>query len=148
MAASHEYETTLDRAGLAMAAGSLLGGGVVTALLAMGGTSGVMELVWGTLIGAVFVSIGIAAVVGPLWLVMHVAGLRRARHAAMVGALVAMVVVIGARTWGFGMGDMPPIDGRTLAMAWLSALATSLLWALAAALIGLAMWRIAYRRVR
>jgi hypothetical protein len=44
------------------------------------------------------------------------------------------------------MLDMPVMDNRTWIYVWLSALATSAVLAAAAALIGVIMWRIAYRR--
>ena len=39
-------------------------------------------------------------------------------------------------------------DALTLLFRWLSGAATSLVLAFVSALIGLAMWRVAYRRVR
>ena len=144
--ALHVYEATLDRVGLALAAGSALGGALVVGLRLVAGERNPMFLTGSWLLGAVFVAIGITAVVGPLWLVMHVAGLRRARHAALIGALAALAIFVAAQTWGFGMLDMPIMDNRTWLYVWLSALATSAVLAVAAALIGLIMWRIAYRR--
>jgi hypothetical protein len=142
------YETSIDRAGLALGAGSLLSGIFVCALLALGGRYEVATLATGWLIGSVFSAIAITAVAGPLWLVMHVAGLRRARHAALVGAVTAMAVFVGAQTYGFGLFDMPVMDQRTWLFRWLSALASSAVLAALAALIGAVMWRIAYRRMR
>ncbi len=144
--ALHVYDATLDRVGLALAVGSGLGGALVVALRLIAGERNPMFLTGSWLLGTVFVAIGITAVVGPLWLVLHVAGLRRARHAAMVGALSALAIFVGAQTWGFGMLDMPVMDNRTWIYVWLSALATSAVLAAAAALIGVIMWRIAYRR--
>ncbi|MEZ0243246.1 MAG: hypothetical protein ACAH11_07715 [Sphingomonas sp.] len=146
MRALHVYEATLDRVGLALAVGSALGGALVVALRLVAGERNPMFLTGSWLLGTVFVAIGITAVVGPLWLVMHVAGLRRARHAAMIGALAALAIFVGAQTWGFGMLEMPVMDNRTWLYVWLSALATSVVLAMAAALIGAIMWRIAYRR--
>jgi hypothetical protein len=144
--APRRYDTTIDRLGLALGAGSVLAGTIVLALVLMGGQRDPLGLAMGWLIGSVFGGIGITAVAGPLWLVMHVAGLRRARHAALVAAVTAMAIFVGAQTYGFGMFEMPPMDGRTWLFRWLSALASSTVLAVLAAGIGVVMWRIAYRR--
>lgn len=146
MRALHVYDATLDRVGLALAAGSGLGGALVVVLRLIAGEYDPMVLTVSWLLGTVFVAIGITAVVGPLWLVLHVAGLRRARHAAMIGALSAMALFVGTQTWGFGMLEMPVMDNRTWLYVWLSALASSAILAAAAALIAVVMWRIAYRK--
>ena len=140
------YETTLDRAGLALGTGSALAGVIVLILLLLGGQREPLNLLGGWLLGGIFSGLAITAVGGPVWLVMHVAGWRRAWHAALVGALIAMVIFVGAQTYGFGMFDMPEMDGRTLLFRWLSAVASSVLLAALAAGIAAIMWRIAYRR--
>ncbi len=145
--APRQYETTIDRAGIALAIGSALGGGVVLALLLLGGQREPFALATAWAIGSLFIGIGMTAVAGPLWLVMHVAGLRRARHAALVGAVAALAVFVGAQTYGFGLLEMPVIDSHTWMFRWASAIATSAVLALIAALIGGIMWRVAYRRV-
>jgi hypothetical protein len=146
MRVQRRYDITIDRAGLALGVGSALAGKIVLVLLVMGGQREPLDLLSGWLIGSVFSGIAITVVGGPIWLVMHIAGLRRAWHAAMVGALTAMVIFVGAQTYGFGMFDMPTIDGRTWLYRWLSALASSALLAIIAAAIAAIMWRIAYRR--
>ena len=146
MRVQRRYDTTIDRAGLALGAGSALAGLVVLGLLLLGGQRDPLDLLRGWLIGSLFSAIAITAVGGPIWLVLHVAGLRRAWHAGLVGALIAMMLFTGAQTYGFGLLDMPSIDSRTWLFRWLSALATSALLAAFAAAIGAAMWRIAYRR--
>jgi hypothetical protein len=142
------YEATLDRVGLALGLGSVLGGGIALGLTLLGGDRDPLHLVMLFLLGTLFVGIGITAVAGPLWLVMHVAGLRRWYHAAMVGAFTALAIFIGAQTYQFGLLEMPALDGRTWMFRWISAIGTSLLLAIVAAVIGLIMWRIAYRRQR
>lgn len=144
-APARSYETTLDRAGLALATGGVLGGLVVLLLVLAGGQRDPATLLaaWG--LGALFVTLGIAAVAAPLWFALHLAGLRRARHAAALGALLAMILFVAGQTYGFGLFDAPPSDGRTALFRWLSAIATSALVAIAAAGIGAAMWRVAYR---
>jgi hypothetical protein len=124
--AVRRYDTTIDRAGLALGVGSVFAGLIVLGLLLIAG-------------------IAITAVGGPLWLVMHVAGLRRARHAALVGAVTALAIFVGAQTYGFGLFEMPPMDSRALLFRWISAVASSGILALFAAGIGALMWRIAYR---
>jgi hypothetical protein len=146
--APRNYEATLDRAGLALGVGSALGGCAAMGLLLLGGQRDPVALsaIW--ILGSVLVGLGITAVAGPLWLVMHVAGLRRMRHASLVGAVTALAIFVGAQTYGFGLIDVPVIDSRTWLFRWISAIATSAVLALLAAAIGAVMWRIAYRRER
>jgi hypothetical protein len=147
MRAPQSYEATLDRVGLALGVGAALGGCLVLGLFILGGRHDPIQLTMAWLLGTVFVGIGITAVAGPLWLVMHVAGLRKARYAAAIGALSALGILVGAQTWGFGLFDMPVIDNRTLMYRWASALLVTVVPAVLAALIAALMWRIAYRRV-
>jgi hypothetical protein len=140
------YETSIDRAGLALGAGSALAGFLILILLLLGGQRAPLSLLAGWLIGSVFSGLAITAVGGPIWLALHIAGLRRAWHAAAVGAATAMLIFVGAQTYGFGMFGLPALDGRTWLFRWLSALATSALLAALAAAIAATMWRIAYRR--
>jgi hypothetical protein len=140
------YETSVDRAGLALGAGSALAGLLILVLLLFGGQRAPLALLAGWLIGSTFSALAIMAVGGPIWLALHIAGLRRAWHAAVVGATTAMLIFVGAQTYGFGLFFVPALDGRTLLFRWLSALATSALLAAFAAAIAAAMWRIAYRR--
>ena len=78
----HKRARRRTRVGLALAVGSGLGGALVVLLRLIAGERNPMFLTGSWLLGTVFVAIGITAVVGPLWLVLHVAGLRRARHAS------------------------------------------------------------------
>lgn len=144
--AVQRYDTSIDRAGLALGAGSAFAGLIVIGLLLIGGKRDPLSLISGWLIGSLIAGIAITAVGGPLWLVMHVAGLRRARHAALVGAVTALAIFIGAQTYGFGLFEMPPMDNRALLLRWLSAIATSGIMALFAGATAVLMWRIAYRR--
>ncbi len=143
--AVRRYDTTIDRAGLALGVGSVFAGLIVLGLLLLGGKRDPLSLAGGWLIGSLIAGIAITAVGGPLWLVMHVAGLRRARHAALVGAVTALAIFVGAQTYGFGLFEMPPMDSRALLFRWISAIASSGILALFAAGIGALMWRIAYR---
>lgn len=140
------YETTLDRAGLALATGGLLGGGLVLGLVLMGGQRAPLALAGAFVIGTICVALALTAVVTPIWLVMHAAGWRRPSHAALVGAVTALVLFVGGQTYGFGLFAMPATDSQTLLYRWASAFATAAILAGAAAVIGLVMWRIAYRR--
>lgn len=146
--AVQRYDTSIDRAGLALGAGSAFAGLIVIGLLLIGGKRDPLSLISGWLIGSLIAGIAITAVGGPLWLVMHVAGLRRARHAALVGAVTALAIFIGAQTYGFGLFEMPPMDNRALLLRWLSAIATSGIMALFAGATAVLMWRIAYRRAQ
>ncbi len=148
MRVSRTYETTLDRAGLALATGGILGGLTVLALVVAAGQRDPLSLAAAWILGTVFTTLGITAVAGPLWLILHLAGYRRAWHAAALGALVTMIIFVAGQTYGFGLFNAPVTDGRTLLFRWLSALATSALVAIVSALIATAMWRVAYRPAR
>ncbi|MBX3595744.1 MAG: hypothetical protein KF783_14815 [Sphingomonas sp.] len=143
---SRSYETSLDRAGLALGAGGLLAGLAVLLLVVAAGQRDALSLVASWILGTVFAMLGITAVATPLWLVLHLSGLRRMWHAAALGALLAMIVFVAGQTYGFGLFDAPPSDHRTWLYRWFSALATSGLLAIVGAAIGAAMWRVAYRR--
>ena len=141
------YDTTLDRAGIALALGGALGGLVVLLLVYAAGQRDPASLGAAWLLGTIFSALGIAGAGGPLWLVLHLAGYRRPAHAATLGAFIALVLFVGAQTYGFGFLGAPASDVRTTLFRWVSALGTSALLAIVAAGIALAMWRVAYRRV-
>lgn len=142
---SRSYETSLDRVGLALATGGVLGGVVVLLLVVAAGQRDPVSLLASWVLGTVFTTLGITAVAAPIWFALHLAGYRRAWHAAVIGALIAMILFVAGQTYGFGLLEAPPSDGRTLLYRWFSALATSGLLAIVSAGIAVAMWRVAYR---
>lgn len=144
---SRHYETSLSRIGYSIAAGGIIAGAITALLLWAGGQHSPFGLVVGWLIGASFSAIGIVSVAGPLWLVLHLAQRRGPWAAAATGLFTALLMFVGAQTYGFGLFSAPVSDGRTLMFRWISAGATGLTLAVLAMLIGLVMWRIAYRRV-
>lgn len=141
------YEASLDRAGFALVAGGLVGGAFAAALVVIGSGPHPLEVAVGFLVGMVITAMAAVAIGGPVWVVCHAFGLRGPGVAASVGAAAGFALFLGGQTYGFGLFTMPPTDSATLLFRWLSALATSLVLALVAALIGVVMWRVAYRRV-
>lgn len=139
------YRTSIDRAGYALAAGGALCGGLATLLTIAGGQTGVSGVVAVALVSTPLAMMAITAIAAPIWTVMHMMGRRRAHHAMLVGALTGFLIFTACQTYGFGLADPPPSDALTMMMRWISAMATSAVLALVAALIGLAMWRVAYR---
>jgi hypothetical protein len=140
------YQTSIDRAGLALATGGALGGIVTMVLVALGGHDAMLALLDALLIGAVFSTLGIAAVAAPIWLAMHAAGWRGPIHAASGGAALSFVLFFGAATRWFGFNGDIGDDGAAPLLHWLRAAGSSMILAAAAALIALVMWRVAYRR--
>jgi hypothetical protein len=141
------YVTTIDRAGLALGAGGALSGVVATLLVAAGGHASLSALVVGWLVGAIVAMCAIVAVAGPLWLVLHLTNRRGPWTAALTGGAIALLLFSAGQMGGVGMFGAPAIDGAALAYRLLSAVATSMVVALAAAAIGWVMQRIAYRRI-
>lgn len=143
----YRYEATLDRAGLALTAGGLVGGVFATVLVLIGSGAAPLELLAGFLVGAVITAMAAVAIGGPVWLLCHAFGQRGPWMAILVGALAGFALFLGGQTYGFGLFAMPVTDSETLLFRWISAVATSLILALVSALIGWTMWRVAYRRV-
>jgi len=141
------YDTSLDRAGLALAAGGALGGLCASVLVALGGAPSPLGIVVGFAIGMVITAMTAVAIAAPLWLLAHAFGRRGPGTAAAIGALTGFALFLGGQTYGFGLFAMPALDARALMFRWISAIATSLILAALSALIGLAMWRVAYRRI-
>ena len=141
------YETSLDRAGLALGAGGLLGGAFAAVLVAFGGSATPFSVAVGFVIGTVITAMAVVAVAGPLWIVAHALGRRGPVMAMLVGTIAGFALFLGGQTYMFGLYTMPATDTQTLMFRWISAVATSLILAAISALIGLVMWRVAYRRI-
>lgn len=141
------YYTSLDRAGWALATGGLLGGVLATTLAVMGGTAGPLGIAIAFILGTILSALAIAAVAVPLWAFMHAMGWHGASQAALFGGISGFLLFVFAQTYGFGLADAPPSDVQTLLYRWASAAATGLIMALVTAVIGLVMWRVAYRRM-
>jgi hypothetical protein len=133
------YETSLDRAGLALGLGSGLSGLLVLLLLLFGGQRDPLALAGGWLGGSLFAAVAMTLVLGPPWLVLHVAGLRRAFHAALLG-------LVGAGTRGFGLFQPVAVGEDFSGQRWAAVIAMGLPAALMAAGIAALMWRVAYRQ--
>ena len=140
------YEASLDRAGLALGAGGGVGGLFAAGLVTIGSGFDPFPMLIGFLVGAVITAMAAVAIGGPVWLACHALGRRGPVSAVSVGALAGFALFLGGQTYGFGIFAMPQEDTPTLLYRWMSAIATSLVLALVSALIGLTMWRVAYRR--
>lgn len=140
------YQASPDRAGFALAAGGLVGGAFAAALVYLGSGPAPLEIAVGFLIGTVITAMAAVAIGGPAWTVCHALGWRGPAMAASVGAGAGFALFLGGQTHGFGLFEVPPSDGATLLFRWLSAVATSVVLALVAALVGWVMWRVVYQR--
>lgn len=142
--AGRHLETSGRQIAKALATGSALGGLLILMLLIAAGQRSPLALLAGWAIGTLFAALALAAVGGPIWLLLHAIGLRRGRYAAAVTGLLGLGLFVGAQSGG-GMFSLAPIDTRS----WLLGLAFKLAQATAVTLlaggIGVAMWRIAYR---
>lgn len=147
VAQRRRYETTLDRVGLAIAAGGLMGGAIAMLMMAFGGALGVGTLAMALVMGALLTALAITALAAFPWMLLHAAGRRGPVSAALLGAAIGFLVFLGGQTWLFGIIEMPAMDARTLLFRWASGIATSLVMAAMSAGIAVVMWRVAYRRV-
>ena len=147
MSGRPHYETSLDRVGLAIATGGLIGGVIAMLLTVVTGGASPLGVVTALIAGSIMTALGITALAILPWLVLHLNGRRGPLTAAATGAAIGFILFLGGQTYGFGLFAMPAMDGRTLLFRWASGVATSIVMAAAAAGIAVAMWRIAYRRV-
>jgi hypothetical protein len=139
------YDAPPDRIGLAIGAGGVIAGTLLWLLVLAGGQRDPLALAFSWLAASLFAALAMTALGGPLWLVMHVAGLRGGRHAALLGGLSAFAIALAVQTQGFGMFAPATGDGGG-ALRWAGAVGFSLLLAGFAAGVAAIMWRIAYRR--
>jgi len=145
--APRRYETSIDRVGLAVGAGGLMGGAIGVLLMLFAGTHGIGALVGGLLVGSLMTALSITALAAIPWALLHAAGRRGPIAAATLGAAIGFVLFLGGQTYGYGMFVMPAMDARTLLFRWASGFLTSLVMAAMAAGIAAVMWRVAYRKV-
>ncbi|WP_010185376.1 hypothetical protein [Sphingomonas sp. PAMC 26605] len=138
---------SLDRAGLALGAGGVVGGLFAALLVTVGSGFDPFPMLIGFIVGAVITAMAVVAIGGPVWLLCHALDRRGPWSAVSVGALAGFALFLGGQTYGFGIFAMPPGDAPGLLYRWISAIATSLVLALVSALIGWTMWRVAYRRL-
>ena len=127
-----EYRTSIDRVGLALGSGAMLAGLVAAVLVALGGDRSARALLLALALGALFAALAIAAIAGPVWLTLHLAGRRGPAAASGAGAAIGFLLMLGAQLGG---GAEP----------WAQMIGAALLAAALAGVIALAMWRIAYR---
>ncbi len=143
--ARRHHATSAERVGKAVAVGSGLGGLLVLMLLIASGQRAPLGLLVGWMVGTLFAGIALSAVAGPIWLLLHAAGLRRGRYAALITGLLGLGLFLGAQGGGSAMFSLAPVDTRSWLFAIAFRFAQAAAVALLAAGIGLAMWRIAYR---
>jgi len=136
------YQTSIDRAGRAIAAGGVALG-LIEAGLALAGGNGVLGAVLALMLGSLMSALAITAVAVPVWLPLHWWGRRGPGDAALAGAVAGFLLFLAAQ---MGSASLYGDDDRALAYRWASAAATSLLVAAITAAVALLMWRVAYRR--
>jgi hypothetical protein len=146
MAQRRRYETSLDRIGLAIGAGGLMGGAIAVLLMLFGGNLAIGTLAMALLIGSVLTALAITALAAFPWMLLHAAGRRGPVSAALLGVAIGFVVFLGGQTWIYGLVAMPAMDARTLLFRWASGIATALVMGMISAGIAVVMWRVAYRR--
>ncbi len=143
---SPRHAASLDGVGHALAAGAALSGGLAVVLIALGGQGDPGRLLIGWSIASFFAALAIVAIGGPVWLACHVLGRCGPVAAALAGFGTTLLLALSAQTYGLGIFASADVDTDALAYRWVSAMATSVVLALAGGGIALLMWRIAYRR--
>ncbi|HEX4696029.1 hypothetical protein [Sphingomonas sp.] len=146
-APSSRYETSIDRVGLAIGAGGLMGGAIAVLLMVFSGPVGVGALVAGLAIGSLMTALAITALAAIPWALLHASGRRGPVAAAILGAAIGFVLFLGGQTYGYGMFTAPAMDSRTWLYRWASGVLTSLVMAAMSAGVAAVMWRVAYRKV-
>ena len=161
-----EYQTTFLRAVLAVGAGAVAGAAMVTVWFLAGASdlnylrqygfqAGVLIFINATVIWA----LGLVLVGAPLWAILHYYGKRNWTAAGALGAILTFVVTLGLLTNGFGLlvsGNLSAsdaagpiwVDSQLTAHGWAVALEVAVVCCIAGALVGLIVWRVAYRPVK
>jgi len=146
-ARGRHYETSLDRIGLAIGTGGLIGGAIAALLTMISGESSPLGILVALAAGTVMTALGITALAIIPWTFLHMNGRRGPVSAALLGGVIGFVLFLGGQTSGYGLFVMPLMDSRTLFFRWASGIATSVVMAAITAGVGVVMWRVAYRRI-
>lgn len=137
---SYDFATTIDRIGLAIGAGSAIGGGFAALLLALGGGGGPLMMAGTWALGTISTAVLLVVVGGPLWLIAHRTGRRGPGWAASAGAASGLVLSAGILLQGIGS----PGNGSG---GWLGICAIGTFLPALGAAIALTVWLVAYRPV-
>lgn len=158
------YATTFPRALLGLVSGVVTGATLVT-LWSFAGSGDVhpnlvSEAAFVFTFAAAFWATGLTIVAALPWLCLDHYGLRGWTVAVALGVVLTFLVVIAILTNGFGLltasgsfsaadnGGATWIDGRITPHGWATAFQFSAVCAAIGGIVGLAVWRTAYRRVR
>lgn len=156
------YTTTVARAVMGLTAGTLTGAAVIAVWSLVGANTVDAVLLGGALVVFVFAAVmwamGLIIVAAVPWAILHHYGYRSWPAAAALGAILTFIVVTGFMTNGFGAvagsgglsaadsGGPTWVDGRLTAYGWSQALVFAAICSAAGAIVGLVVWRTAYRR--
>lgn len=141
------YETTLGRAALALLAVAICGAGYLTILVLTD------QIEFLPLVALAFLALASLLLAVPAWWLLHRLGQRSAIHAAIWGAILGPVSYLACRelNWRFlaahFMGPAPVSDSL-VAGYWPAMIESAVWFSIAGAIVGLVMWRIAYRPAR
>lgn len=161
------YETTGAWVALSIAAGAVLGAAIIYGEYLWGAYASLGSehfFKYGFMHGSgVFMTaligwtIGICVFGGPVWIILHGAGWRQPWVVGSVAAIIPFIVtfalntrLFAGQTTGketyFARGGLIWEDGVLTAFGWWNAFQGALFFALYGFLVGLLIWRVAYRR--
>jgi hypothetical protein len=146
-----DYDTTIDRAAIALVVGALVGSLLVGATMIVLGLAGVGsgQLIDPVRLGLIapiyaffYFAAGLAAVGVPIWIVLHRRGYRGRLAATVTGFFAAGLTWLLLQTWNnIVRGTIPEVG--ELWPVLISALPVAII----GAVVGFVVWRIAYRPV-
>jgi hypothetical protein len=158
------HETSLLRAALALAVGTLTGASLVTLFAVLTDLEYFREYGLQTDAASLVFTYAATAwaaglcLIAPLpWAILHRYGKRSWWIAMAFGTILTFVVALGLMTKGFNLfvlvdgfsasdsGGPTWIDGQLTRHGWVEALIVALACSVAGALVGFVVWRIAYR---
>lgn len=158
------YATNFPRAMLGLVTGVVTGATLVTLWNFAGSTEVYSNVVGDSVLiftfAAAFWAAGLTIVATLPWLFLDHYGLRGWTVAVTLGVVLTFLVVVGFLTNGFGLltasgsfsaadnGGATWIDGRITPHGWATAFQFSAVCAAIGGIVGLVVWRTAYRRVR
>ncbi|MDZ4313005.1 MAG: hypothetical protein U1A24_20860 [Cypionkella sp.] len=150
------YDTTNHRVFIALNVAAAIGAGLVTYIWA--GRADLYEMSLFYFFAYLIWFFAILFLGGPIWFAMHKFGLRHWLHASLAGGVVTGTTWIALMTnlftgYSSSLVSASNSKGQTwkdhqlTALGWSDALRTSLWISLLGVILGLIIWRVAYRRV-